>query len=829
MRTRVVVIRSRTSLAVVLMLAAVALWLWPVGLGGKMPVGGDVTSFSMGLMAFLHDSLRAGRLPVWNDLWGYGFPGLAESQMGVYYPPHLLFYGLLPVETAYTASLVFHTAWAALGAFWAARRFGSSPAGAALGGFAWSTCGFFMIHLPHQWGYTTGSWMPWAWGLAWPLARGDGSWRTAAGLAAVLTIQVLPGHFQLAFCTQFGVLIIALCALRERWAMGAKGVRGPLLLLAALAAVFPLGAAQLWPTLRLARLAATQRDYEYLSEFASTPFHLVSYVAPWLFHGSALWRPLVWDPFRTSPEEHLTYVGLVPLFLAWGAVRRGWRSDSETRVLTILALATLILSLGPYVPGFAYWCRLPGFSFFRGSARWSLATGLALSLLAAQGFDRLTELARPGRTLSRFVAFAAVATLLTLGTVELAVRGTDGRGWPAVSRGFDRVFEVWPWSNPPKIQSLGREARAFHPDLLLSYAREEARRGKALDLFATSPRFVDERTRIYGRELGETGTMLAALLVVAACGRHLRLFRASLVVLTLLDLWALGRHRAIDLAPIQPLETQSTVLARLGREARGTRTANPAQNLAMVAGVAPLRAYRTLDSPALPALTNLASAPMPVPQRLPAFRASGTKLRVFDALDARANPREGVDNLQDPALASWLFGADLVSTQGPWLSRFSVWDAVPDATRAWRLPLTPERQTAMLDVAADDVTTILSVFERAKPLDWRSPRPGRLEVDIDSEGDELVVISQLADPQWRARWVGKASEQPGTIHAVFRAKGQGGWQAVRVPEPGRWTLCLDYDARDVRQGLVVSGVSWFLMLGAVVFAGRRRPNVANKG
>jgi len=42
-------------------------------------------------------------------------------------------------------------------------------------------------------------------------------------------------------------------------------------------------------------------------------------------------------------------------------------------------------------------------------------------------------------------------------------------------------------------------------------------------------------------------------------------------------------------------------------------------------------------------------------------------------------------------------------------------------------------------------------------------------------------------------------------------------------------LCLDYDARDVRQGLIVSGVSWFLMLGAVVFAGRRRPNVANKG
>ena len=35
----------------------------------------------------------------------------------------------------------------------------------------------------------------------------------------------------------------------------------------------------------------------------TTPFHLVNFVAPGLFHRSALWRPIVWDPFHTSPEE----------------------------------------------------------------------------------------------------------------------------------------------------------------------------------------------------------------------------------------------------------------------------------------------------------------------------------------------------------------------------------------------------------------------------------------------------------------------------------------------------------------------------------------------
>src|SRR3954466_10638328 len=101
--------RRESALALGFLLIGLVVWLWPIGFGGRMPVGGDVTQFSIGLMAVLARAIRAFRLPVWNDLWGYGFPGLAESQMGVYYPPHWVLYGLLPLEWAYTASLVIHT------------------------------------------------------------------------------------------------------------------------------------------------------------------------------------------------------------------------------------------------------------------------------------------------------------------------------------------------------------------------------------------------------------------------------------------------------------------------------------------------------------------------------------------------------------------------------------------------------------------------------------------------------------------------------------------------------------------------------------------------
>ena len=66
-------------------------------------------------------------------------------------------------------------------------------------------------------------------------------------------------------------------------------------------------------------------------------------------------------------------------------------------VLTALAAVTLLLSLGPYAPGFRYLITQAGFNFFRAPSRWSVATGLALVLLAGKGFDRWLVWAQPGR------------------------------------------------------------------------------------------------------------------------------------------------------------------------------------------------------------------------------------------------------------------------------------------------------------------------------------------------------------------------------------------------------------------------------------------------
>lgn len=807
------------------MLGGLILWLWPIGLGGKMPVGGDVTQFAIGLMAVLGRSIRSGRLPLWNDLWGYGFPGVAESQMGVFYPPHLVLYGLLSTELAYTVNLVIHTLWCGLGAAWAARRFGISPWGAALAGLCWGASGFFLIHLPHHWASMTASWMPWALGLGWSIITGRGDWRAPWALAVVLALQVLPGHFQLAFCTQVCLLGMALWALVER-PEGGRTFRRVLALVVAMAAVVPLDAMQLWPTFKLAQLAATRRDFEYLSGFAATPLHLVSYFAPGLFHRSPLWRPVAWDPFHTSPEEHLAYIGLAPLFLALGAVRLGWRRDAGTRVLTLLAVGTLILSLGPYVPGFELWSQVPGFSFFRAPARWGLATALALALLAGKGFDALRDWPRPGWSLARFLVLAIAAPALVLAVFELGLASTEGRGWPMLARGFDATLRALPWRDDPSFREVIAVARRPQGDqrVLTALARE----GLALPP-GTGMRLGRERFRIYVLEWGETGLLIGALLALIPFAGRRRAFAGGLLVLTLVDLGCVGRHRTIDVGPIRPLTTQSPVLARLADEPRGTRTIDGLRNLPMVAGAAPVSAYRTLDLPVLELLTALAHSPMGFAETDPlvraAMRATGAGIRILSP-DERAEAlqrqpqmgsRSNFETIPDPALASWLFGADWVASVP--VSRgttFALWRTETPPSRAWFVPILPNRTFVNLTASPGQPSRVLDVLRNARPLAEHARSPECLEIAVPAQSEGAVVISQLDYPEWRGVWVGPRGESPAAIARVF-----GGWQAVEIPGRGEWTLRLEYQGRDVRLGLAVSGLAWITGLLAFLWRWRR--------
>jgi hypothetical protein len=786
--------------ACVAVVAGLLAWLWPIGLGGKMPVGGDVTSFSIGLMAELGRTIRSARIPYWNDLWGYGFPGLAESQMGVYYPPHLVLYGLFPVEWAYTASLVLHTLWAGLGALWAARRFGVSVGGSIVSGLAWGMCGFFLVHLPHHWGATTASWMPWAWGLAWSIATGSCRPRAALWLAAVLTLQILPGHFQLAFTTQTTTCVVGLCGLAAhpgspRWRRAGR-------LVLAVLAVVPLAMAQLWPTAELAELAGSSIDIGYLASFASTPLHLVSYVAPGLFHESPLWRPLAWDAFHAMPEEHLATIGLVPLFLAVVALRVGWR-DPIVRALAAVVVVATWFSLGRYVPGFATIARLPGFAFFRAPARWGGAAMLGLAILAGRGFDAIAAADRAGRWLRWFVVLAAAWPALVVGSFEIALLANETNAgkpsWSAVARGFDAAFRAIPWRDEPSLSTRLAAARKPLDDPRVPVAL--ARRGRPFE-DADDRTLTMQRRSIYAMELGPTYVLLALLFAASFLARgRPRTFRAALLGILIAEAGYWSRRHPFDLGPIRPLTEQSAVLARVAEMPRGTRWVGPGRNLPMVASAAPISAYRTLDLASMPELTGLADGPARLPEVSQALRAAGVGVRVAEG-DATTQPPgwDVLDVADDPTLLGWLTGADwvrILADRAP--SRFVLQTPAREPARAWFV----STGVAELAKVGDDPRGMLAALGQAQAVGVHASRPEELTLAIEAGRPGAVVLTQLWYPRWRATLAGASGEKSVPIQRVFH-----GGQAIEIPSAGSWTLRLVYDSLPDRMALAVSGLAW---------------------
>jgi hypothetical protein len=521
---------------------------------------------------------------------------------------------------------------------------------------------------------------------------------------------------------------------------------------------------------------------------------------------------------------------------------RECRRDPAVRLLTVLALSTLILSLGPYAPGFKPLIGLPGFSFFRAPARWSLATSLALAILAGKGFDRWREWPRPGRAIRWLVVVAVAWILAVLGLFELAVWSTSRPGSPRVAGWFDRTFKAMPWYGDPSFDPPDPSFRQ-----VMAQARQPAGdphvppelASVVLQKSVNPKSLVDQRGMIYLRELWETALWLVLIAIAAGSDRpddrRSRAAPAVLLLLTFLDLWVLGRHRLIDVDAIRPLKEQSPVLARLAQERRGTRIACNFGNLPILVGKAPISAYRTLDLPAPKNLTQLAASPMIKAESEPAIRAAlratGTRLRVFHPVENRVArvvrrsdpPGEPID---DPALARWIYGADWVSEQGDWVNRFFVWRCDEPAARAWFLPLTGEDDESMLEEWSGEAQDLLPMFDRAWPLAAESTRPEDWSIPVQADGPGWVIVSQLDDPQWSAHWSSLDSpfEDDWEIRPAFRKSGEtaGGWQVITVPGRGRWSLRLKYEPRDLVDGTATSIVAWIAWAFVALAAGLRR-------
>ena len=403
------------------MLQAIALtvlfWL-PLWTGGGL-IGGDTYTYFFPQKTFYANHLSDNELPLWNNLAGHGYPLVAESQTGFCYPTTYPLYRWLNVNTAYNVNLIVHYVLCFIFTWMYARRINLSHFGATMAAIVF-TYGWFPPRVHWEWSYVTGTWLPLSFWLMESYLQSH-RWRYLMLLSMALAMQMLGGHFYIAFYTQ--IALVFYVALRLWFRSGVSEqrektrTRTAILLGLAISFSFLLAAVQLLPTWELKQesqrhgLPIPNFEYGYIP-----PAYLSQLIAPWYCYATDFSKEWVKEghPQTNVVEAHL-YLGLAPICLIFCGflTRKGPFQKNRLLIpLILLGSVALIVTTGWLTPVLKY---IPGFGYFSNSARYGILVTLAGAMLAGATYQDIAA------RLVGATRVAWIASLLLLTVSDLYV------------------------------------------------------------------------------------------------------------------------------------------------------------------------------------------------------------------------------------------------------------------------------------------------------------------------------------------------------------------------------------------------------------------------
>ncbi len=143
------------------------IWLAPVGLmiralaGGHGIGGGDLEVMYQPFWSYVGQSVRHGRLPLWDPDIGVGIPFLASLQSQSLYLPATVLFTLLPLHAAVFVFLFGHFYFAGFGTERLARRLGWSETSAACAGALIAGAPMMLASITSANRLAAAAWLPW--------------------------------------------------------------------------------------------------------------------------------------------------------------------------------------------------------------------------------------------------------------------------------------------------------------------------------------------------------------------------------------------------------------------------------------------------------------------------------------------------------------------------------------------------------------------------------------------------------------------------------------------------------------------------------------------
>lgn len=671
-------------------------WLWNL----------DLPKVDYPLAAFFHDALAAGRLPLWVETLGLGYPLYAEGQVGAFYPPNWLAY-LLPPLVALDLVRILHLVLAGVGAGLLGLRLTGSRlaavipvAVAVLGGAIAAKLEWHNLVIAY-------GWLPW---VLLPLVRPGGvrsvpSRRAALAAGTAWGIQALAAHPNTWLLTGFAAAILAIAGAPRLATVGRLAATG----LVGIA----IGAVQLVPTAILTTLSVRESALGPSDLFgaAATPFDPLGLAFANAFAPGAAggeWdRYAAWYPDGTfALLEAAAYVGLPVLALA--AIGAATRVRARRPLLLAIGGLVAIPVAAAFQP--TVWSSIPLLNVLRSPVRAYVVVTLLLGLLAALGAARLGVTAgaegrdaggRPLPAPHREPAALAIAASIAFLAATILIAAYV----PAV---FDALY---------------RFASSF-----LDPAEAPDRRARALSTLSAPLPLLAELA------IGLVALALTRLGRRGDLGR--RSARLALTVTAVAPL-ALFGHAANGTADATAFSTAQSPFVQTLAGARAHRLLTLGEpgwydgmpNQLAAAGIPDLRMFSSLDLAASDALLDAVRADGATDLR----RAVGIDLLV--AFGGRGCPGDPVATIP---------GDDAVVCRDPSALRPPWWvpaDRVLDPTGSSGLPWVPR----------DREVRVEGIGGVAVPATTRGSGPGTFELVVDAPADGWVWIDRAWWPTWDLR------------------------------------------------------------------------------
>lgn len=382
--------RGRDQVVVVLVaMVSTVLWqrLWG---GGETLYLWDTGTYFYPMKDLLGWMVQSGEWPWWNPWIRNGLPFFANPQVGLFYPPSLLFY-FLPTPLAYNWNVILHSLAMATGFTCWLRGTGRTPLASAAGALAIAWGGFALSTTIYLNNLQAMAWIGWTW-WAWERWLAARTWRWLALTSVGFALQFLAGEPQVAVVSAAIALLLAWTK-RPDVGRPRPGFAAPVVALACVAAgAMFVTAVQLLPTVEL--FLQSQRSLGLTVEeslgWSLPPAQLYNLIVPRYFEGPDGLFDFRRIPGVGQPWVFTSYLGVVVVALAAAGIGAARRRESLLWVG--IAVAGILLALGahnPLVRGLVE--AIPPLRAFRFPEKLLLLPAIAVPVLAARGLDAMRE------------------------------------------------------------------------------------------------------------------------------------------------------------------------------------------------------------------------------------------------------------------------------------------------------------------------------------------------------------------------------------------------------------------------------------------------------